>query len=77
MKNRQLHQSLRLRQQSTTTLAAAIQSCRTQVCQVLNNTPGRGHVTRKKLAPLLTHSERELAGWNLDGTLKIAAQPKP
>lgn len=51
-------------------LAAAIGSSRAHVSLVLNNTPGRGYRTRKKLAPLLTARELDLLGWDAIGQLR-------
>ena len=48
-------------------IAAAIGSSRAHVCLVLRNTPGRGHQTRRKIAPLLTERERALLGWTASG----------
>jgi transcriptional regulator with XRE-family HTH domain len=64
-----LSDSLRARGVRQEDLAVCIGSSRSHVCQVLNGVPGRGHQTRKKLAPLLTPDERELLGWTPDGEL--------
>ena len=69
MKNRALILSLHRRGETIGTLARKIQSGRPHVTQVLNNTPGRGHHTRKKLAPLLTHGELQLLGWDPSGRI--------
>jgi predicted naringenin-chalcone synthase len=45
-------------------LAAEIGSSRAHVCQVLNNTPGRGMWTRRRLFPHLTEKEMEALGWS-------------
>jgi hypothetical protein len=74
MKNWDLLRSLHDRGETTTTLATKIGSCQSHVSQTLANDPGRGARTRKKLAPLLTEQELELAGWNADGTLKAKAE---
>lgn len=69
MKSYLLHRLLHARGENTTTLAAKICSSRTHVGQVLNNDPGRGGQTRRKLAPLLTPEELALAGWDQAGNL--------
>lgn len=70
MKNAAFIDSLRARGLTQAALASAIGSSRAHVCLVLNNTPGRGRLTRKKLAPLLTPSERALLGWST-GTFPV------
>jgi hypothetical protein len=54
-------------------LAAQAQSGRCHVTQVLANKPGRGFLTRKRLAPLLTERERALLGWSAVGDLAKSA----
>ena len=70
MKNWRLLKSLKLRGESTSGLASKIGSNRCHVSQVLNNIPGRGGKTRRKLAKLLTAEELALAGWEADGKLQ-------
>lgn len=65
MKNRALLEGLKKRGLSIRALAKAIGSSRAHVSLVLNNAPGRGGQTRRKLAKLMTEEERGLAGWNL------------
>lgn len=67
MKNWQLLRALKLRKQGIRSLAAAIGSNRCHVSQVLNNIPGRGGQTRRKLAKLMTAEELKLAGWDANG----------
>ena len=69
MKNAPLIASLRERGVRQEDLAERIGSSRAHVCQVLNGVPGRGHRTRKKLAPLLTERERTILGWTTEGKL--------
>lgn len=68
MKNALLGHLLAERGWTQARLAAHIGSGRAHVSQVLNNVPGRGHRTRKKLAPLLTQRELDLLGWTATGT---------
>ena len=69
MRNGPFIASLRERGVRQEDLAERIGSGRSHVCQVLNNVPGRGGRTRKKLAPLLTPRELTLLGWAFDGRL--------
>lgn len=50
-------------------LARVAGSHRSHVNQTLNNVPGRGPFTRKKLAPYLTTAERAALGWDEHGHL--------
>lgn len=68
-RNHALLHSLHERGLSAEKIAAAIFSSRAHVCLVLRNTPGRGHQTRRKIAPLLTERERALLGWTAQGAL--------
>jgi hypothetical protein len=61
--------SLHERGETVQSLAQKAGTGRCHATQVLANKPGRGHLTRRKLAPLLTFSELELLGWNLNGTI--------
>ena len=49
---------------TTGELARQIGSNRAHVCQVLNNKPGRGMWTRRRLFPHLTEKEVEALGWS-------------
>ena len=69
MKNYKLIRSLHARGCSVGKLAQAIGCTHPQVSQILNNTPGRGHRVRPRLANLLTANELDLLGWDSDGTL--------
>lgn len=69
MKNWRLHQAMKARGMDTKLLAILIDSSRTHVSQVLNNKPGRGGQTRRKLAEHLTPAELELAGWDRAGNI--------
>ena len=69
MKNAPFYASLHARGLVAADLARAIGSSRAHVCLVLNNTPGRGHYTRRKLAGHLTERERRLLGWGPSGQL--------
>lgn len=62
-------QSLHDRRLTVDALALAVQSGRAHVTQVMANKPGRGHHTRRRLAPLLTELELYLQGWRADGAL--------
>ena len=44
-------------------LARLAQSGRCHVTQVLANKPGRGHLTRRRLAPYLSNDEIKALGW--------------
>ncbi|HEX3988176.1 MAG TPA: hypothetical protein VHZ30_02015 [Verrucomicrobiae bacterium] len=67
MKNWNLIRSLHGRGTSVTKLARTLTTSHAHVSQVLNNTPGRGYLTRPKLAKLLTPPELALVGWNHRG----------
>lgn len=70
VKNRAFYRALSKRGQTTSSLAQAIRSCRSHVCEVFNNKPGHGgHSTRKKLAPLLTEQELGFLGWDSAGRI--------
>jgi hypothetical protein len=69
VKNAAFYARLHARGLTAAALAAAIGSSRAHVTLVLGNTPGRGGLTRRKLAPLLTEAERELLGWSVAGAL--------
>jgi hypothetical protein len=69
MKNYKLIRALHARGCSVGKLAQAIGCTHPQVSQVLNNTPGRGHRVRPRLANHLTPNELALLGWHWDGTL--------
>jgi hypothetical protein len=51
------------KQMTTEKLAEQIHSERTHVTQVLNNKPGRGGKTRRKLFRVLTEEEIRALGW--------------
>lgn len=55
-------------------LAAQCLTGRAHTTQVLANKPGRGHLTRKRLAPWLTCIELALLGWGADGRLMSCGQ---
>ena len=63
MKNRAFYRLLHARGLTVTRLAREIQSSRAHVNQVLNNVPGRGGHTRRKLRPLLSTPELVALGW--------------
>lgn len=67
MKNWELIKSLHARGASVTKLARALSTSHAQISMVLNNTLGRGHLTRPKLAKLLTPDELALVGWDPEG----------
>jgi hypothetical protein len=48
---------------TTARLAELSGSGRAHVTEVLNNKPGHGHFTRRRLFPHLTRSEVRLLGW--------------
>lgn len=52
-------------------LARRIRSNRAHVTLVLNNTPGRGGHTRKKLAKLLKPEELKILNWKVSDTGKV------
>lgn len=52
-------------------LARRIRSNRAHVTLVLNNTPGRGGHTRKKLAKLLKPEELQILNWKVTDTGKV------
>ncbi|MCC7374283.1 MAG: hypothetical protein IT581_06490 [Verrucomicrobiales bacterium] len=52
-------------------LARRIRSNRAHVTLVLNNTPGRGGHTRKKLAKLLTPEELKILNWKVTDAGKV------
>lgn len=60
---------LRSRRMTVGELARRIGAGRTHVQLVLSNVPGRGHQTRRKLAPHLTAEELRALGWGPDGSL--------
>jgi len=51
------------------TLARRIGSSYAHVNRVLANAPGRGHQTRRKLAPLLSEPVLRELGWDKSGAL--------
>jgi hypothetical protein len=70
MKNWKFHRLLHSRfdaktgARMTTTLLAALASVgRCHLCQVINNVPGRGGKTRRRLFPYLTYEEIKALGW--------------
>jgi hypothetical protein len=50
-------------------LAEQIHSSRSHVTMVLGNMPGRGHHTRRKLAPLLNAAMLQALGWDRIGQM--------
>lgn len=69
MKNWELHKSLHARGLNQTRLARLAHTGRSHVSEVLNNKPGHGGQTRKKLAQFLTESELALLGWDKEGNV--------
>lgn len=69
MKNYELYRSLHARGETTSSLAAKILSSHGHVSMTLNNTPGRGALTRRKLARLLTAEELKCVGWDSTGNI--------
>lgn len=67
MKNIPLMMALKARGLSVSKLAALIGGSHCRVSQTLNNVPGRGYLTRPKLAKLLTPNELALVGWDSAG----------
>jgi hypothetical protein len=63
MKNQKFHQLLRQRGLDVNQLAYFIDSLPTHVSQVLNNIPGRGGHTRRKLFKWLLPEEIATLGW--------------
>lgn len=63
MKNPKFHQLLRKRGMDVNQLAYFIDSLPTHVSQVLNNIPGRGGHTRRKLFKWLLPEEIAALGW--------------
>lgn len=64
MKNHKFYDLLHARKMNTTKLAALIQSGRAHVTDVINNRPGHGYRTRRKLVPHLTDAEIAALGWD-------------
>lgn len=67
MKNIPLMMALKGRGMSVNKLAEAVGISHSRVSQTLNNIPGRGYLTRPKLARLLTPDELALVGWDSEG----------
>jgi hypothetical protein len=63
MKNAAFYRLLHARGLTTQRLALEIRSSRAHVTQVLNNIPGRGGQTRRKLRLLLTPAEILALDW--------------
>jgi len=60
----------------TTTLLAALAGVgRCHLCQVINNVPGRGGKTRRRLFPHLTHEEIKALGWEREYELWSRHRP--
>lgn len=66
MKNWQFYRALKSRGLTAQKLAKQVGCGRSHLSQVLNNKPGRGGQTRRKLRPLLTPEEIQLLGWPLE-----------
>jgi len=62
---------------TTGELARRIGSGRAHVCQVLNNKPGRGIWTRRRLFPHLTKKEVEALGWSEEYNRWRRSQKRP
>jgi hypothetical protein len=71
MLNPKLHQLLRAHGLDACILALRIGSAKTHVSQILNNVPGRGAHTRRKLARELADvpGALEMLGWDAKGKL--------
>lgn len=67
--NWRVNKLLRHRGSGIKHLAELIGSSHAHVSQVMNNKPGRGGQTRRKLAALLTDRELALVGWGREGRL--------
>lgn len=67
MKNLTFFTSLHERGLTVAKLAALIGSGRAHVNQVINNKPGRGHFTRRRLIPHLAAAEKAALGWTFHG----------
>lgn len=61
--NWEIHRRLHGRGLTQKKLAALAGTGRAHVSQVLNNKPGRGHLTRRRLFPHLLPKEVRLLGW--------------
>lgn len=57
------YRSLHARGLDQTKLAAMAGTGRSHLSEVLNNKPGHGHLTRRRLFPHLKPAEVELLGW--------------
>jgi hypothetical protein len=82
MKNCNFHRLLHSRfdektgARMTTTLLAALAGVgRCHLCQVINNMPGRGGKTRRRLFPYLTYEEIKALGWERDYELWSRHRP--
>jgi hypothetical protein len=82
MKNWKFHRLLHSRfdektgARMTTTLLAALAGVgRCHLCQVINNVPGRGGKTRRRLFPHLTSEEIKALGWEREYELWSRHQP--
>lgn len=63
MKNVKFYQLLHAREMNTTLLAQLAGTSRAHLTEVLNNKPGRGHVTRRKIFPWILPEEASALGW--------------
>lgn len=67
--NAALLASLHRRGLTVEKLARLAATGRCHATQVLANKPGRGFLTRRRMAPHLTSEERALIGWSASGDL--------
>ena len=82
MKNWDFHRLLHSRfdektgaRMTTTLLAERAGVGRCHLCQVINNVPGRGRKTRRRLFPHLTYEEIQALGWEWEYELWSRHRP--
>jgi hypothetical protein len=76
MKQNEFKKSLRERRMSVTKLAHLAVVGRSHLAQVLENRPGRGLYTRRRLFPHLTAKEVMLLGWGDEYARWLKSAPR-
>ena len=63
MKNKTFYHLLHKRGMDTTRLAELVGTSRPHLTEVLNNKPGHGNTTRRKVFPWILPEEADALGW--------------